>query len=144
MYEHGEEVAQVPQSYPDAYAWYYISGNMESVSSLTRPGRLLPAFCDAKCAQVGLARIADLVSAYPAVRSNFGEGNVKTIEAKVAAANRLKSFLFEIGLEQHYLSFIEQGITYDSVPDLTDSDLVSLHVDKVGHRKSLLKAAAAL
>ena len=124
MYAEGQGV---DQSYADAYACFYVSGNMELVSSLTRPGLLLPAYCDAKCALAGLARIAELISAYPAVRSNLGEreGRVRKLEAKVASADRLKAFLFEIGLEEHYLSFVEQGITHDTVPDFTDNDLVA-------------------
>ncbi len=56
----------------------------------------------------------------------------------------IESWLVSQGLAQYAEAFVENDITVDLLPELTDADLRELGVASLGHRKRLLKAIAAL
>ena len=53
-------------------------------------------------------------------------------------------WLRSLGLEQYAAAFGGNDITEAVLPELTAEDLKDLGVDSVGHRRTLLKAIAAL
>jgi class 3 adenylate cyclase/tetratricopeptide (TPR) repeat protein len=53
-------------------------------------------------------------------------------------------WLRKLGFEEYVAVFRENAVTADVLPDLTAEDLKDLGVSAVGHRRRLLKAAAAL
>lgn len=57
---------------------------------------------------------------------------------------RAQNFLSELGLAEYADAFGEQGVGYDLLGSLTDEDLRELGIDKLGHRKRILAAAAQL
>jgi len=54
------------------------------------------------------------------------------------------AWLRGLGLEQYEQAFRENDITETLLPDLTAEDLKDLGVGSVGHRRTLLRAIAAL
>lgn len=54
------------------------------------------------------------------------------------------SWLKGIGLEQYAEAFLENAIEWSHLPDLDDDILQAVGVKKVGHRMTILKAAASL
>ena len=143
-YQTGRGVAQ---SYSDAYAWYYLSGDVKSARLLAVPGILFPAYCDAACALAAFRKMSHSISTYPGIRSEFGHEKVAVVEWTVAAADnqeRMTTFLRELSMEEHLDALLQHGITYDTLANVTDDELASLHVDELEHRERILKAAAAL
>ena len=56
----------------------------------------------------------------------------------------IAAWLRSLGLEQYAAAFGGNDITEAVLPELTAEDLKDLGVDSVGHRRTLLKAIAAL
>jgi class 3 adenylate cyclase len=56
----------------------------------------------------------------------------------------IERWLSGLGLSQYAAEFERNDIRLDLVPSLTDQDLRELSVHSLGHRKLILKAAAAL
>ena len=50
----------------------------------------------------------------------------------------------ELGLEQYAAAFAENGVDLSLLPELTNEDLKDLGVDRLGDRKTILKAIALL
>lgn len=57
---------------------------------------------------------------------------------------RVQNFLSELGLVEYADVFREQGVEYDLLGSLTVEDLRELGVDKLGHRKRIMAAAAQI
>lgn len=57
---------------------------------------------------------------------------------------QISEFLLALDLSQHVPAFVENDVEMDLLPSLSDADLRDLGVDKLGHRKRILAAAAAL
>lgn len=57
---------------------------------------------------------------------------------------QISDFLSALDLSQHVLAFVENDVDMDLLPTLSDADLRELGVDKLGHRKRILAAAATL
>ena len=55
----------------------------------------------------------------------------------------VSDWLKGLGLENYAAIFAENAVDWDVLPDLNDSDLISMGV-LLGHRKKLLKAIASL
>jgi class 3 adenylate cyclase len=53
-------------------------------------------------------------------------------------------WLRALGLERYEAAFRENAVNAELLPDLTDYDLKELGITPLGHRRQLLKAAAAL
>lgn len=53
-------------------------------------------------------------------------------------------WLRALGLEQYEVTFRENAVGRELLPDLTDYDLKELGITPLGHRRQLLKAIAAL
>ncbi len=60
----------------------------------------------------------------------------------VRSPSALAAFLMSLELPQYIASFEGNAIEMEHFSGLTDDDLISLGVRKLGHRKTLLKAAA--
>lgn len=56
----------------------------------------------------------------------------------------ISDWLANIGLSQYAKSFADEGIDEASLGELTDGDLQALGVDKMGHRKTILREASRL
>src|SRR6476646_2124913 len=54
------------------------------------------------------------------------------------------SWLQQLGLEQYEPAFRDNFVDGDVLPDLTTEDLIAIGVTRVGHRRKLLSAIAAL
>ncbi|WP_162798292.1 AAA family ATPase [Sulfitobacter sp. SK011] len=87
------------------------------------------------------------------LKSVIGVGQV-SLEADVVLSwyhpprfhmpKRVQNFLSEHGLAEYTNAFHEQGVDYDLLVNLTDGDLRELGVNKLGHRKRILVAAAQI
>ena len=58
--------------------------------------------------------------------------------------DKLQSILQAEGLDHLIPKLVEQGVVDSMLPDLSESDLKSLGVDKLGERKRLLAALEAM
>jgi hypothetical protein len=56
---------------------------------------------------------------------------------------KLSGWLRDLGLSEYTKSFIDNGIDFSVLPDLTEQDLKDLGV-LLGHRRKLLRAIAEL
>src|ERR1700674_1825581 len=56
----------------------------------------------------------------------------------------IATWLRALGLEQYEQVFRDNAIDYDIILNLTDTELASLGIHPLGHRKKLLRAIAAL
>jgi SAM domain (Sterile alpha motif) len=56
----------------------------------------------------------------------------------------VSAWLRSLGLEQYEEAFRDNAIEPDVLPNLTTEDLKELGVSKIGHRRKLLDAIAAL
>ena len=56
----------------------------------------------------------------------------------------LRTWLTQVKMPQYIIAFEENGITLDLLPDLTDDDLKSIGISRLGDRKNLLKAIKAM
>jgi tetratricopeptide (TPR) repeat protein len=54
----------------------------------------------------------------------------------------LRTWLADLGLEQYADAFEGNAVDWDTLSELTDGNLKDLGVDKLGHRKKILKAGA--
>jgi hypothetical protein len=72
------------------------------------------------------------------VRPNSADGGSMTEIA--VTGNEVSEWLDGYGLPQYKPAFVQNAITWELVPELTDQDLRELGVSALGHRKQLLRA----
>jgi class 3 adenylate cyclase/predicted ATPase len=76
------------------------------------------------------------------VRPNSADGGSMTEIA--VTGNEVSEWLDGYGLPQYKPAFVQNAITWELVPELTDQDLRELGVSALGHRKQLLRAIKEL
>jgi hypothetical protein len=93
------------------------------------------------------AATCDVCQAVHEPSSRAAQKPKKKSESPVPGSEKpknLRTWLTQVKMPQYIIAFEENGITLDLLPDLTDDDLKSIGISRLGDRKNLLKAIKAM